>query len=486
LAGASLILPYQWRAFWRRVLRTGGVKFYFSVLVMLGWVTGSALPDRLSRAASELAAGQTASMDRLLLVICLLWVVVLSENLNVSLSSNRLRRFPIDVRSLVALKLSSLFLSPIAWLATIASVLALSPLLSARHPLLGSLTALFFVVLTIGVRVTASQLLEVARRRRRLRVAVVAVGGTVLAIALASAHHDSGSLTMSFMAVNPATLVTTIAIGSTWVAMIFPLAALLVTGFIVWWLLSWSFVWSLYEETTERTARRATSIAGFPGRLGPLVQKDLRSLRTVLDLWMGLLLVLMAAALSLSMSLSSTVRQAILVIICALNANVTLNCLGFDRPTGLTRYLILPLRGKDLLLAKNVAMTALLAPQLALLSAIGAWQSGVAQLAADVVVATVLLLAQLAWGNLVSVFEPRRTEPHRFASGGEPVTVMMSVLIGSAPGVAMIVQLRSDSPAAWLSIAAIVVSTMAAYYGSLRYAGSSFERRIEFISRRLM
>ena len=485
MARTSLIFPYQWRAFWRRALRTGRIKFYISVLVMLGWVTAGALPDRLSRAASELAVGQTATMDRLVLVICLFWVVVLGENPNVSLSGDRLRRFPIDVRSLVALKLSSLFLSPIAWLATLVSVLALSPFLSARHPMLGGLAAIFFLALTIGVLLTASQLLEVARRRNRLRVAVVAVGVTVLTFALTFLQHDARSLIASLSAANPAILVTMIAVASTPAATVFPVATLLVVGSIVWSLLLWSFARSLHDETTERAARRETSIAWLPGRLGPLVQKEQRSVRTVLDLWMGLLPVLMAAALSLYVSLSPSVRQAIFVIVWAFNANVTLNCLGLDRPTGLARYLILPIRGKDLLLAKNVAVTVLVAPLLMLLLAIGAWQSGVVQLGGDVVVATVLLLAHLAWGNVVSVFEPHRTEPHRFASGGDPVTVMMSMMIGSAPGVGVIVLHRSDSPATTLSIAAIVVVTMAAYYGSLQFAGRSFERRIEFITRRL-
>jgi hypothetical protein len=36
-----------------------------------------------------------------------------------------------------------------------------------------------------------------------------------------------------------------------------------------------------------------------------------------------------------------------------------------------------------------------------------------------------------------------------------------------------------------LAIAGIVLLTMAAYYGSLRFAGESFERRIEIISGRL-
>ena len=484
MAGTSLIFRYQWCAFWRRVLRTGRVKFYLTVLAVFGWMTAVALPDSLSRAAGELAAGQTASMNILLLALCLLWLVVLGEDLNVSLSSERLRRFPLDVPSLLALKLSSLFLSPIAWLATIVSLFGLSPLLSARHPLLGILAALFFFALTIGVRVSVSQLLDVARRRRRRRFAVAAFGAVVLASGLTSLHSAS-PLSASLVAANPATLVATIAVATTPSTMTVPVATLLVSGVMVWFLLRWSFVRRLYDETTERTAQRATSIAWLPGRLGPLVQKEQRSILTVPDLWMGLLPVLAAAALSLSMSLSSTVRQAILVMVCALNGNVMQNCLGRDRPAGLTRYLILPIRGKDLFLAKNVSMTVVVGLQLTLLLAIGAWQSGVTELGAEIVVATVLLLAHLAWGNVVSVFEPYRTEPYRFSSGGDPVTASLSVLMGSAPGVAVIVLLPSDSRATPLAIAAIVLLTMAAYYGSLRYAGGSFERRIEIISRRL-
>ena len=65
------------------------------------------------------------------------------------------------------------------------------------------------------------------------------------------------------------------------------------------------------------------------------------------------------------------------------------------------------------------------------------------------------------------------------------MTTLVSVLIGSLPGVAVIVLLRSDSRVTALAIAVIVLLTMAVYYSSLRYAGRSFERRIEIISRRL-
>jgi hypothetical protein len=475
---------YQWRAFWRRVFRTGRVKFYLTMLTVLGWMIAVALRATLSRAAGELAAGRTTSMDGLLLLLCLLWLVVLGENLHVSLSSDRLRRFPLDVRSLLTLKLQSLFLSPIAWLATIVSLLSLSPLLSARHPVFGSVAALFFFALTIGLGVSVSQIVGRLRRGQLVGVAmlgVVAVAG----FALSALPQSARPLGESLMAANPATLVTSVAVATTPYAMAVPVATLLVSGVAVWYLLPWSFLRSLHGATSERTARRATSIARLPGRLGPLVHKEQRALGRVLDVWMALLLSLAAAALSVSASLSSTFRQSIFVMVCFLNLRVLLNCLGLDRPAGLTRYLILPIRGTDLFLAKNVAVMVVVTAQLMLLLAIGAWQSGFMQLGADVVVAFVLILTNLAWGNVVSVFEPHRTEPYRFMSAGDPVTAMVSMLIGSAPGVGTIELLRSDSRVATLAIAAIVLLTMAAYYGSLRYAGESFERRIEIISRRL-
>jgi FlaA1/EpsC-like NDP-sugar epimerase len=125
------------------------------------------------------------------------------------------------------------------------------------------------------------------------------------------------------------------------------------------------------------------------------------------------------------------------------------------------------------------------AVQLAPLLAIGAWQSGVTLLEADLLLAIVLVLAHLAWGNVVSVYEPRRMEPHRFASAGDLLTTSVSVLIGSAPGVAVFVVLRSDSGVAPVAIAVIVLVMAAAYVASLRYAGRIFDRRFEIIRERL-
>jgi hypothetical protein len=386
---------------------------------------------------------------------------------------------------LLALRLLSLFLSPIAWLATIVSLLGLTPLLSAPHPMLGGLAALSFFAVAIGVGISVSQSTAIARWTKRLLVPVAAFGVVVVPFALTSVQGGATPLSASVMAANPAILVTSVAVATTPYAMAGPLVTLLVSGAAVWYLVLWSFRRVLHGGTRERRARRATSIARLPGRLGPLVQKERRSLSGVLDLWMGLLLVLATAALSHAASMSSIYRQAIVVIVCALNVNVTLNCLGLDRPAGLTRYLVLPIRGKDLFLAKNAAVIVVVAVQLMPLLAVGAWQSGFVQFGADIMVASVLMVAHLAWGNVVSVFDPRRSEPNKFASPGDLVTTWVSALIGSTPGVAMIVMLRFESRVTALANAAIVLLTVVAYYGSLRYAGRSFERRIEIISSRL-
>ena len=56
---------------------------------------------------------------------------------------------------------------------------------------------------------------------------------------------------------------------------------------------------------------------------------------------------------------------------------------GLDRQ--LSRYFILPLRGRDVLLVKNLGLAVIVAAQLALLILAAAWQSGPVEAAAEVI-----------------------------------------------------------------------------------------------------
>ena len=105
----------------------------------------------------------------------------------------------------------------------------------------------------------------------------------------------------------------------------------------------------------------------FPGRFGGLVRKEQHYFRKLLDLWPGLLLVLAISVASLFGSPPPVVRQAIIVIVFVMNTNVIMNCFGLDTPAELNRYAILPLRGREVLLVKNLGLAVIVAAQLALL-----------------------------------------------------------------------------------------------------------------------
>jgi len=482
VAGVAITLRYEWRGFRRRMLRRRQVRFYLTVLTLGGAFMTFTLPALLSQASGELAAGQTASIHRLLIGLCVLWLAVLSEGRDGNVTSQRLRRFPLDVPSLIAIRLLSLWFSPIVWMATIASVMSLSPFLSARHPLLGSLCAVLLFAATVGLGMSVSAL----PTSLSTGIVVAVVGIASFVSGLATVSDDWASYVRTGLAmINPGALVTTGAMAVTPFEVVIPLGTLALGGATVWWVFLWAFPRSLEAKGTRPSARRSRRVTWLPGRFGPLIQKEHRSVITILDLWMGVLPVLAATALSFSALGSATLRLSALVITCALNVNVTSNCLGLDRPAGLTRYLIFPLRGRDLLLAKNMGLAGAVAVQVAPLLVVGIWKGGVAELGAALIVAGVSLLGHLAWGNIVSVFEPRRAEPYGFVQGTDLVTTVVSMVLGGAPGVAVIMLLLSASPLAALAIAAIVLGTMASYYRSLGYAGASLERRFEIISRQL-
>jgi hypothetical protein len=169
----------------------------------------------------------------------------------------------------------------------------------------------------------------------------------------------------------------------------------------------------------------------------------------------------------------------------ALNVNVIMNCFGLDTTAELNRYFILPLRGKDVLLVKNLGLTVTVAAQLALLILTAAWRSGPLEAGAEIVEAAVLLFSHLTWGNMVSVASPFKMQFYRFASSGAPLTAMAGATVGSAPGVVVLFLLHSEYSLSALGIAVILLLVIAAYLVSLQFAGKSLEHRRHVIGERL-
>ena len=485
MAGIALILRYQWRASWRRFIRTRErAQFYLTVLLVLGWAFAAILPARLSRAAQELSAGQTTSIDEVLWVFCGLWLFVLAEDSTVSLTSRHLRPFPLEVGRLLAVRILSVFCSPVALLVALGSVVSLWPFLFARQSVLGAAAALLLFALALGAAMTASHVLGMAAFRRHLFMPVAAisvVGGAVLFI-----RGLQGSELRALAALPPPHLVSAVAVAASPSAALVPFVTLVAIAVGVGGLLIWSFRHHVFGQPGTRAAGRAPgSVLWFPGRFGGLVRAEQLYFRKLLDVWPGLLLVAAVSVASLFGPVPPIIRQSVMVIVFASNVNVFMNCLGLSTSTELDRYAILPLRGQDVLLVKNLGITVIVAAQLALLIIIALWRSGPLEAGAEVLTAAVLLLSHLAWGNMVSVTSPFKMHFYHFASSGEPVTAIVGTTIGTAPGILVLFLRHSGSPLAAVAMAGVLLLSLAVYLVSLRYSGRSFEHRRHIIGERL-
>ena len=486
MAGIALILDYQWRAFWRRVIRTRQrIRFYLTLLAILGWAFVAILPSRLARAAGELSAGQTTSLEGVLWAFCVLWLIVPVEDANVSLTSRHLRAFPIDVGRLLIVRMLSVFCSPVALLIAAGSLVSLWPFLFARQSVLGGVAALLLFASAFGFGMSASHVLVAAELRRAV-LAPLAVVSVALAAVLFTRGPQSIEQLRVVAAVSPPHLVSAVSVAATLSAAVIPLLTLAAVGAAVGGLLFWSFRRSVFAQSDKRALGRAADrVLWFPGRFGGLVLKEQLEFRKLLDVWPGLLLVLAVSIGSLFGPLPPIIRQAIIVIVFVMNTNVIMNCFGLNTSAELNRYAIFPLRGRDVLVIKNLGLTVIVAAQLTLLIVVAVWRSGLSEAGAEALVATVLLLSHLAWGNLVSVNAPFKMQLYRFASSGEPVTAMVGSTIGSAPGVIVLFLLHSESPWSAATMAGVLLLSLAAYLVSLHYSGRSFEQRRHIIGEQL-
>jgi hypothetical protein len=223
----------------------------------------------------------------------------------------------------------------------------------------------------------------------------------------------------------------------------------------------------------------------LPGRFGGLVRKEQRYFRKLLDPWMALTIVIVVSAVSFFMTATPLVRQVAMLFVLGFNYNLIMNGFGPDRGTEVNRYFIFPMRGRDILLVKNLGLLVIAAAQLSLLILVAALRSGIVEAGVEILEACVLLCSHLAWGNIMTVSRPFRMPFYRLASGGDPLTVQAGMMIGSLPAVAMIGLLRSDSALAPVGIGLIVLLVAGAYRASLQYAGRLLELRRHIISFRL-
>ena len=189
----------------------------------------------------------------------------------------------------------------------------------------------------------------------------------------------------------------------------------------------------------------------FPGPLNQLVRKNLREILTTLDFYCAL--ILSAAVLACRVFASGLPPEALMamtVLVVGAMSSYAQCLFGLDGEGGLSRYRLLPVRGWQLLLAKDAAFLAVVIPltlPLAVLPGIGA------------------ALVTLAVGHSPSVEHPRPQTRWRFSTGG-----------GLGNGAIQLLALAMTASGIFLTSAWFLAAAVAAWAVSVWWYGRDVER----------
>jgi hypothetical protein len=163
-------------------------------------------------------------------------------------------------------------------------------------------------------------------------------------------------------------------------------------------------------------------IPNFPGPLNQLIRKNVREILSTLDFYCALLLSLAALAFRIAGKLPDEARLNMALLVLLALSSYTQCLFGLDGEGGLSRYRLLPIRGWQLLTAKDAAFLVvglLLLLPLAPLPGLGA------------------ALVCLALGHGPSVEEPREQVRWRFTGGASVLFGFVQVVMMAASAAAI-------------------------------------------------
>jgi hypothetical protein len=191
-------------------------------------------------------------------------------------------------------------------------------------------------------------------------------------------------------------------------------------------------------------------VPAFPGVLGGLIRGSLREMLTILDTYIAVFLSAGGIAYRLMGSRPSAAAFPVLSALIALALSTHAQSLfGFEFASGITLYRLLPLRGWQILLAKDIAFLTVLA---------------VLVVPFDICAGLAAGVAVLALGHRSTVFSRLEQRPWRFASG--------RVLIGAGQIAACFGLTLGEQGTGPV----VLVFSAIAWAGSLLWYGRAWER----------
>jgi hypothetical protein len=462
------VLGYEQRAYWRGFARAGLRAGNQGIILIIGALVLGRYLMVLRTAALNVSRADTALLEALLGVVFLAWLFPVAGIQRDSFSARKWSHLPLAIRDRFIIHTLSLMIPPIAWLILLGSLAICYPLSRAPRPQAAVVAGFLFITMSWLIGITISRLITIPIWRKLLWLVL---------LLLISAFIVVGQSLKSF---TPLVLVTGAATGSrTWFAILTLVMLTVLAGVAAYW----SFRVSLIAEGHTTLRRRRFVSLILPGRLGGLVGKDFRYFRRLLDFHLGFAVTFLAHfylinALTPSLSLFS----AFLIMVFLANAALAFNSFGLDTQPGLSRYTIIPVSGRSILLSKNLAYVMVLSVQVVPMLFLAAWRLGIGASLLGLLEALALASAYLTWGNWMSVTHPLKMHFYRFANSGAALAdAIAGIFFGSLPGILIIYFLnRLDHMAGPIALLLLLHGVL--YWFSLVRFGGRFESRRELVA----
>lgn len=511
---AIKLLPYMWKAWWRKLEQKGvwhgantAMVMGFAMMGFIGVLVASIVALKSFRGDS-IAQGMMV-LEASLSSVMMGWLVVpimvgstTAEGRGIQ--PTRMGQFPLGSFSLLLVGLLSRLVQPIYWILLGASLVAMLPMLAVPNPVAGFTAGILFIVfsamLAWSVDLFSSAVFTSRRGREVMMVAVLLLVIPFLAIISGDFSLDEGDIMFSLgdrtvllfsedgssglltqtRPYSPAVWVSGVADGSSRNLGLLLLGAAAIFSSVLS-LLSLKRV--MKHPPSSLSGRKGTSRAigvppGFSSTIGPLVVKELRYLTRTLDHLMGVGMGLAAMAWIM-------IRPDHLIYVLPLGAfqivfnesAIPLNCFGLDGP-GADRYRLLPLSGRQVILTKNLAYFAVVVIHLAPLF-LGALIKGAAMMTLCAVLGTAAAcLMTAAAGNFSSINSPASRAFFNFDSKeqtGGTLALLMAGAIWILPIGLYFALSWLGMWAAALGLAVLLGVVFLVYRMAITKAGNAFE-----------
>jgi len=472
----TLLVKFQWRAYWRRFKTTGYLtRNNVGILVLLGGLGVSRYFQQLPFVAEQLARQVTTRYETLLVMVFLACLLAVMAETRRSISARDLLSFPLSALEHYGFRFASVFISPVSW-AIIAGGLALTyPISKSAHPLTGTIALVLYLLLALLTALTVTDVLS-SRTGRRIVIALTMVLSAAFGVSrvLGPTFLDSVSRWL------PAYLTASVVVSSSGWQLVVSLAFMTIVMFCCSW---FAFRMALFAQQHRRMQRAPwLPSVDVPGKFVGLLRKDCRYSFRLLDLYLALPVLIFfniyLASNTTSSSLAFWIFVNLLLLPCL---SLAFNSFGLENSFGLDRYALLPLSGRETLLSKNLSFALVVLSLFALTLPVAIWRVGAASTASGLLILILITLAYLSYGNWLTVYQPFKIPFYRFASGGSPFDALLGIVVGSLPGIIAVYFLRDENLFGVLKVGVMLALLLFIYLFSLKWSARALERRWDSI-----